>query len=126
MNARNINETAKLLYEANEKKGFWEVPQWAFNDVGHQVPHVKPEYTLLKKSEKLVLMHSELSEALEGIRKPGPDQHCPEFTQEEVELADLYIRLMDYSGGFNLRLGEAIVAKLAYNATRPHKHGKKF
>lgn len=119
MNASNINETAKLLYADNAKRGFWDWPS----------PEAKldvVEYSLMKKAEKIALMHSELSEALEGIRKPAASDKIPEFTCEEEEMADLYIRLMDYAGGFNLRLGDAIVAKLAYNATRPYKHGKKF
>lgn len=78
------------------------------------------------KGEQIALMHSELSELLEGIRKPGPDEHCPRFTKEEVELADLLIRAFDYAGGYDLRLLEAIFAKLRYNETRPHKHGKQF
>lgn len=123
MNARNINATAVLLYEANVKKGFWEVPSWAKEPAG---PGVAAGYLLLKRAEKIALMHSELSEALEGIRGESTSDKIPEFTAEEEEMADLYIRLMDYAGGFNLRLGEAIVAKLAFNATRPHKHGKAF
>ena len=78
------------------------------------------------KGEMIALMHSELSEMLEGVRKPAPDTHCPEFSSEEIELADLLIRAFDYAGGHDPRLGEALIAKMAYNATRPHKHGKAF
>lgn len=78
------------------------------------------------RGEMIALMHSELSEMLEGVRKPGPDSHCPEFTSEEVEAADVLIRLLDYTTGFNLRLFEAMIAKMEYNASRPHKHGKGF
>ncbi|NIA28842.1 MAG: hypothetical protein GWP06_02880 [Actinobacteria bacterium] len=76
--------------------------------------------------EKIALMHSELSEMLEGVRKPGPDKHCPEFTNEEIELADNFIRGMDYAEKFNLRLSEAIIAKMLYNSGRPYKHDKEF
>lgn len=84
--------------------------------------------------ECIALMHSELSEALEGVRKGAQDEHLPEFTSEEVEFADALIRIFDYAGARQLRLGEAFVAKLLYNANRAdHKPearaaagGKKF
>lgn len=117
-----LNAYAKEIFEANAKQGFWDVPE------GFKGPNGLPpvEYTLLKKAEKIALMHSELSEALEGIRKALPSDKIDGFTAEEEELADVWIRLMDYVGGFNVRLAEAIQAKLAYNKSRPFKHGKKF
>jgi hypothetical protein len=58
------------------------------------------------------------------VRKPGPDQHCPDFTSEEIEAADALIRLFDYAQEWGLRLAEAVTAKMEYNASRPYKHGK--
>jgi NTP pyrophosphatase (non-canonical NTP hydrolase) len=86
------------------------------------------------KGELLALVHSEVSEALEGLRKDKQDDHLPEFKSVEVELADAMIRILDMAGAFNYRLGEALEAKLAYNKTRAdHKlenrakeGGKKF
>lgn len=78
------------------------------------------------KGEMIALLHSELSEMLEAVRKPGPDHHCPQFTNEEIEAADVLIRLLDYCQGHHLRLAEATLAKMAFNASRPHKHGKAF
>jgi hypothetical protein len=76
--------------------------------------------------EAIALIHSELSEALEGLRKPGPDEHCPEFTKVEVELADTIIRIMDIAAGNNWKVAEALVAKFEYNLGRSYKHGKEF
>lgn len=76
----------------------------------------------------IALMHSELSEALEALRNGNPtDEHCPAFSNLEIELADLIIRVMDFGCARDLRLAAAVVAKDAFNKTRGHHHGgKKF
>ena len=80
------------------------------------------------KAEMIALMHSELSEALESIRKDfdRPDEHCPSFSNVEIELADCIIRIMDFSHGLGLDVGAAVIEKMAFNAGRPHLHGKNF
>ena len=86
------------------------------------------------KGELIALMHSELSEALEAVRKGTMDAHLPHRPGVEVELADAIIRIADFAGGFGLDVGGALVEKLAYNQKRAdHKPenrredgGKKF
>lgn len=74
----------------------------------------------------VALCHSELSELLEGLRHGNPaSDKIPEFSSAEEEAADVIIRLMDMAGKREWRLAEAIVAKMKYNATRPHRHGGK-
>lgn len=75
----------------------------------------------------ILLMHSELSEAVEAIRHGNPpDDKIPEFNGCEAELADCIIRIMDMAIAGNLRVAEAIIAKMAFNEGRPYKHGKEF
>lgn len=70
----------------------------------------------------LALIHSEISEAMEGDRKDLMDDHLPHRKMFEVELADAVIRIFDLAGLKGLDLGGAIVEKLEYNRTRPdHK-----
>lgn len=69
-------------------------------------------------SNKLMLVVSELGEAMEGDRKSKMDDHLPHRPMREVELADAVIRIFDLAGGFGLDLPGAIVEKLAYNKQR--------
>ena len=102
-----FNRLSNSVCEVAKSHGFWENPN---------------------QGEKIALTHSELSEALEYIRKnpEAPDNHIPGFTGVEAEFADVVIRLMDFAAYYKLRLGEAIIAKHKYNVNRPYKHGKKF
>lgn len=84
--------------------------------------------------EMIALIHSEASEMLEGVRKGLNDDHLPHRSMEEVEAADIVIRLLDYACYRGLDLGGAVAEKLEYNRSRKdHTHaarvavgGKKF
>ena len=69
-------------------------------------------------AEKLALIHSEISEAMEGARKNLMDDKLPHRKMIEVELADAMIRILDLAGALQLDLAGAIQEKLAYNAVR--------
>ena len=69
-------------------------------------------------AEKLALIHSEVSEAMEGARKNLMDDKLPHRKMLEVELADAVIRILDLAGALQLDLAGAIQEKLAYNAVR--------
>lgn len=102
-NGYNLNDLCHLIHCMN--KHWWKDPR-----TGEPIQR--------NKGEMIALMHSELSECLEGVRKDQMDDHLPHRKMEEVELADTVIRIMDYCGGFGLDLHGAIRDKLEYNAKR--------
>lgn len=69
--------------------------------------------------ELVALMHSELSEAVEAYRK-GDEPHVVE------ELADVLIRIFDLCGARGYDLENAVSTKMAFNKTRPYRHGGKL
>lgn len=87
-----------------------------------------------EKGTLLMLIVSEVAEAMEGERKGLMDDKLPHRVMAEVELADALIRIFDYAGAFGYDLEGAYQEKRAYNATREdHTHearaatnGKRF
>lgn len=85
-------------------------------------------------AELLCLVHSEVSEMLEGVRKNINDTHLTHRKMEEVEAADVLMRLLDYCAYRKLDIAGAMREKLAYNVSRRDhtpearraEHGKKF
>lgn len=69
-------------------------------------------------SNKLMLIVSEVAEAMEADRKNLKDDKLPHRDGREVELADAIIRIFDLAGAFNMDLAGAIVEKLEYNSKR--------
>lgn len=68
--------------------------------------------------EMLMLVVSEIAEAMEGHRKNLRDDKLVHRDMLTVELADAVIRILDLAGGLGLDLGGAYVEKMAYNSTR--------
>jgi NTP pyrophosphatase (non-canonical NTP hydrolase) len=77
--------------------------------------HIYPRTAL----EIHALIHSEIAEATEAARVGKP-------TLQLEELADAIIRIADYCGSRNWDLGQALAVKMAYNRTRPFRHGGKL
>lgn len=77
--------------------------------------------------EALMLIVTELSEAMEAWRDGSPESgKIPGFSQVEEELADAVIRILDFAGGHDLNLEDALSAKMRYNESRPYRHGGKL
>lgn len=73
----------------------------------------------------LARVMSEVGEAVEALRHGNPPaEKIHGHTHEEEELADTFIRLLDYCGHKGYDIGAAIIKKMAYNEGRPFLHGK--
>ena len=68
--------------------------------------------------ELLMLMVSEISEAMEAHRKNAMDDKLPHRKGLEVELVDCLIRIFDYAGEHKLDLTGAFNEKIKYNLVR--------
>lgn len=125
-----LNEAAKIIYQNNKEKGFWDKER----NVG----------------EMLMLVTSELGEAMEAHRKGRfakferlefelgqnatmtYEQHWNErfgfFIKDtfEDEIADAIIRLLDISAGLGIDIEKHINAKVEFNTSRQKLHGKLY
>lgn len=117
-----MEKVVRKCHRTSTQKGFWgDTPDAGYNF-----------------AEKIALIHSELSEWLEAHRSGYA--HLPTdkpvkvidggevrvVTNEEEEAADIFIRLADLCGKRGIDLGRVVLAKMEYNETRPHKHGKGY
>lgn len=106
-----VQELVQEAWSNSEEKGFHEGPQ--------NIP------------EKLALIHSEVSEALEAHREHGLKVWNREDGKPEgflFELVDVMIRCADLIGIVSTpeALAWALEEKMEFNKTRPHKHGKTY
>lgn len=97
MSSSTVKDLCVLCHEIAKSKGFWDEKR----NVG----------------EALMLVVTELAEAMEAHRKQDADNF-------KEELADTFIRLFDLCGGLGIDVEGEILKKCEKNKQRPYKHGK--
>lgn len=122
---------------------------YLLQNIMHQIAKSKGWHTPSKTfGEQIVMMHSELSEAIEEYRREDgnatkiwhshpqtvrtDNDGCIELVTTgskpegvPIELADLFIRLLDVCELYNINLLEATLQKAQYNLSRSQRHGNK-
>lgn len=115
----NIDELVRVIGSDNEANGWHE--DWNLK-------------------EKLLMVHTEVSEAVEELRTDKPDFYLSktEFVVDEslceipkpegfsVEIADTIIRLLDICYKEQIDISYMINIKLHYNRLRGYRHGGKL
>lgn len=91
---------------------------WRDLDTGESVLKYPKKHLNTWIGTKLMLVCSEISEAMEGLRKDQMDDKLPHRKMIEVELADAVIRILDLAEGLELNIGGAMAEKLEYNRNR--------
>ena len=107
----NLDTTAKMLHGTAVAKGFWD--------------SYDPEDSFTFYAKQLAMVHSEVTEVLEAIRKDQGDIKVVE------EIADIIIRVLDFYEGLkrtgeiskNVSLDDMMATKAAINVKRPERHG---
>lgn len=99
IDAQHLDSLAYLLGRWSEVQGF------------------KCNYDIIP--EKLMLVVTELAEAMEAYRHKDADNFAE-------ELADTFIRLLDMCGRLQISIQDAVRNKMEKNFARPYKHGKEM
>jgi hypothetical protein len=100
-----VNDLVSLCHGLARESGWWTQQPGEFIPT-HEI------------NTKLLLVHTEISEATEGLRKDLADDKLKHRPMFEVELADACIRIFDLAGACGLDLGGALAEKLNFNASR--------
>lgn len=115
----DLNDYAREAYAENSK--WWFDPETGA-PLNKNIP------------EQLMLIVSEVAEAMEGDRKDLMDTHVPHRKMFDVELADACIRIFQLCGAKGVDLQGAYTDKTEFNRiredhsakARKSAHGKKY
>jgi len=97
-----INDLVARCHGYAKRQGFWG---------GHDARDVTVRLS------KLALIHTEVSEACEAVRRDDSENLAE-------EIADTVIRCLDFAGACGVNLELAITDKMAKNEKREPMHGK--
>lgn len=110
-------------FSVNEANGWWEERNRICDILETHGIDNGPHMLI----ECLGLAGTELSEAIEAVRKHDPKTWADASSKDTLvrELAGCIVRIMDIASHERLPLAEAIIQEVRHNETRGHMHGGK-
>lgn len=114
----DMDDRAQEVHAWARRQGFYHrefitVRDPVLGDVEARVPNPS------LPAEKLMLVVTEVSEAMEALRNDDREN-------EAEEIADAVIRLMDYAAWRGFNIDAAVRRKMGRNHERERLHGRKF
>jgi NTP pyrophosphatase (non-canonical NTP hydrolase) len=104
-----LDALSAVLHETAIQKGFWD-----------------GEYTYDKLGNKLALVHSEVTEVLEAVRKnQGSEKIVEEIADTIIRILDVYAAMRNEEHVLH-SLDEVLHNKIEKNTHRPPLHGNLF
>lgn len=132
-----LNDLAEDIFEANRAKGFWDRER-PLTEATMLIITELAEAVEEERAGKLDLYYRDVpsNEAVligdthvgpDGLVRTKPRTSTPLKPEGvDVELIDALIRLLDLLGSRGTDVDELLRQKLAFNASRPRRHGKAY
>lgn len=130
--AKTLNQLRDEAYQNAKQHGFHD------SDKPYEITNADLHAII---AQRLALIHSEISEALEADREEREANLCAFDCSEESfsvkfkahikdtledELADAIIRILDFCGWLSIDIERHVELKMKYNAGRERMHGKMY
>ena len=118
-----INELCYKSWKIASEHGFWrgEMKEIEFVNTDDAQDWYSIPTRGVNLPEKVMLIVCELSELVEEMRKD-----MAKTDRFKEELADVWMRLADFTGYLEIDIEKEIKAKMDKNIARPIRHGKYF
>lgn len=118
-----LNDLAGEIHAINVEKGFWDVERNLSEALLLVVSEIIEAMEEVRNGTPLV---TQLYESASGVRSPNQSGSTLKPVGFPSELADAIIRILDLCAAYDIDIDKAMMEKIAYNKTRPYKHGKQF
>lgn len=128
----NLNTLAQDIYKANKEKGFWdkernvgELLMLVTSELAEALEADRKEYRFLPYNyNRQIQINMQQGMTLEKAKHEAFGVFCKNSFEDEI--ADAIIRLLDLSAGLGIDIDWHVEQKLAFNKTRERMHGKKY